>query len=89
MYDETVLKALVGNLSIYPIGTNVQLANGTRGTVVDTNAQNPRAPLVRITAGPNGEVYAEQPVVDTAADPEYRVVRALATASPEQSQANA
>ncbi|MFW5776971.1 MAG: HD-GYP domain-containing protein [Spirochaetota bacterium] len=89
MYDETVLKALVGNLSIYPIGTNVQLANGNRGTVVDTNAQNPRAPLVRITAGPKGEVYAEQPVVDTASDPEYRVVRALASGSPEQSQANA
>lgn len=89
MYDETVLKALVGNLSIYPIGTNVQLANGTRGTVVDTNAQNPRAPLVRVVAGPNGELYAEQPVVDTAADPEYRVTRALAGAPGQQTQANA
>lgn len=77
MYDETVLKALVANLSIYPIGTQVQLGNGTRGMVVDTNMENPRAPLVRVVTGPNGERYAEQQVVDTAADPEYRVVRAL------------
>lgn len=89
MYDETVLKALVGNLSIYPIGTHVGLANGTRGTVVDTNAQNPRAPLVRVTAGPQGEVYAEQPVVDTASDPEYRVVRALSSEPATQSKADA
>ncbi|MFW5684514.1 MAG: HD-GYP domain-containing protein [Spirochaetota bacterium] len=84
MYDEMVLKALVANLSIYPIGTHVQLANGTRGMVVDTNMANPRAPMVRILAGPNGELYAEQPVVDTASDQEHRVVRAL---SPEGAEA--
>ncbi|MFW5717152.1 MAG: HD-GYP domain-containing protein [Spirochaetota bacterium] len=89
MYDETVLKALVGNLSIYPIGTHVRLANGTRATVVDTNAANPRAPLVRVTAGPQGEVYAEQPVVDTASDPEYRVVRALSSEPATQLKADA
>ena len=92
MYDETVLKALIANLSIYPIGTHVQLADGTRGMVVDTNAENARAPLVRIISGPSGEVYAEQPVVDTASDPERRVVRALsaergaAVMTPERSQ---
>ncbi len=77
MYDETVLKALISNLSIYPIGTYVQLANGTKGMVVDTNAQNARAPLVRIISGANGELYAEQPMVDTASSQELRVVRAL------------
>jgi HD-GYP domain-containing protein (c-di-GMP phosphodiesterase class II) len=87
MYDEQVLKALIANLSIYPIGTQVQLANGMRGMVVDTNAANARAPLVRIIAGPNGELYAEQPTVDTATDPEYRVVRAVTTEeSPAQQQ---
>lgn len=77
MYDEQVLKALIANLSIYPIGTHVELANGTRGMVVDTNAENARAPMVRVIAGPNGELYAEQPIVDTSSDQEYRVMRAL------------
>ena len=84
MYDETVLKALIANLSIYPIGTNVQLANGTRGMVVDTNASNVRTPMVRVLAGPSGERYAEQPVVDTGSSHEYRVVRALPNESAEQ-----
>ena len=86
MYDETVLKALVANLSIYPIGTQVQLANGTRGKVVDTNMENPRSPHVRVIAGPNGERYAEQQVVDTGSDPEHRVVKAI---SPDESEGQA
>lgn len=81
MYDETVLKALISNLSIYPIGTYVELANGTRGMVVDTNANNARAPIVRVVAGPHGELYAEQPTVDTSSSEEYRVVRAAADQS--------
>ena len=78
MYEETVLKALITNLSIYPIGTHVELADGTRGMVVDTNADDPRTPLVRVLSGPQGELYADQRVVDTSASPEHRVVRAHA-----------
>lgn len=77
MYDETVLRALVVILSIYPIGTYVQLADGTKGMVVDTTADSPRCPHVRVISGPRGEIYAEQPVVDTGADPSRAVVRAL------------
>jgi HD-GYP domain-containing protein (c-di-GMP phosphodiesterase class II) len=88
-YDETVLKALVTNLSIYPIGTHVELADGTRGMVVDTNADDPRAPLVRVISGPQGERYADQRVVDTAASPEHRVVRAHAAEPSEVSPAAA
>jgi HD-GYP domain-containing protein (c-di-GMP phosphodiesterase class II) len=89
MYDETVLKALIANLSVYPIGTHVELADGTRGMVVDTNSGNARAPLVRVVAGPNGERYAEQPVIDTAEDPQYRVVRALPPEPAENAAAQA
>ncbi len=78
-YDESVLKALIANVSLYPIGTYVQLSNGTRGMVVDTNVDNPRAPKVRVIAGPQGERYAEQPVVDTGIDTTHTVVRAIAS----------
>lgn len=77
MYDEPVLKALVQNVSIYPIGTYVQLANGQRGMVVDTNMDNPRAPRVKVVAGPQGERYAEQPVVETGIETDHKVVRAI------------
>jgi len=47
-YDETVVKALVLSLSIYPIGLYVLLSNGKKGQVVDVNPENPRFPIVQI-----------------------------------------
>ena len=81
MYDENILKSLIQNMSLYPIGTYVQLANGQRGMVVDANLENPRAPRVKIVMGPNNERYAEQPVVATEESPEHRVVRAISPES--------
>lgn len=75
-YDETVLRALVLNLSIYPIGSFVQLANGSRGMVVETSDSNPRAPLVRVMASDSGDRYADFPIVQTS-EKEYQIVRAL------------
>ncbi|MCX7948771.1 MAG: HD-GYP domain-containing protein [Treponemataceae bacterium] len=47
-YDDTVVRALVYSLSIYPIGLYVLLSNGKRGQVVDVNPENPRFPVVQI-----------------------------------------
>ena len=48
MYDETVVRALVLSLSIYPIGLYVLLSNGKKGQVVDLNPENPRFPIVQV-----------------------------------------
>jgi HD-GYP domain-containing protein (c-di-GMP phosphodiesterase class II) len=47
-YDETVVRALVFSLSIYPIGLYVLLSNGKKGQVVDINPENPRYPIVQV-----------------------------------------
>jgi HD-GYP domain-containing protein (c-di-GMP phosphodiesterase class II) len=47
-YDETVVRALVFSLSIYPIGLYVLLSSGKKGQVVDVNPENPRFPIVQI-----------------------------------------
>ncbi|MDR0444353.1 MAG: HD-GYP domain-containing protein [Treponema sp.] len=47
-YDDTVVRALVLSLSIYPIGLYVLLSNGKKGQVVDVNPENPRYPIVQI-----------------------------------------
>jgi len=47
-YDETVVRALVYSLSIYPIGLYVLLSSGKKGQVVDVNPENPRYPIVQI-----------------------------------------
>jgi HD-GYP domain-containing protein (c-di-GMP phosphodiesterase class II) len=47
-YDETVVRALVYSLSIYPIGLYVLLSDGKQGQVVDVNPEKPRFPIVQI-----------------------------------------
>jgi HD-GYP domain-containing protein (c-di-GMP phosphodiesterase class II) len=47
-YDDTVIRALVFSLSIYPIGLYVLLSNGKKGQVVDVDPGNPRYPLVQV-----------------------------------------
>jgi HD-GYP domain-containing protein (c-di-GMP phosphodiesterase class II) len=47
-YDETVVRALVYSISIYPIGLYVLLSTGRKGQVVDVNPENPRYPIVQI-----------------------------------------
>jgi HD-GYP domain-containing protein (c-di-GMP phosphodiesterase class II) len=47
-YDDTVIRALVFSLSLYPIGLYVLLSNGRKGLVVDVDPENPRYPLVQV-----------------------------------------
>jgi HD-GYP domain-containing protein (c-di-GMP phosphodiesterase class II) len=47
-YDETVIRALVYSLSIYPIGLYVLLSDGKRAQVVDVNPEKPRFPVVQL-----------------------------------------
>jgi HD-GYP domain-containing protein (c-di-GMP phosphodiesterase class II) len=47
-YDETVIRALVYSLSIYPIGTYVYLSSGKPAIVIDVNPDNPRYPVVQL-----------------------------------------
>lgn len=59
-YDETITRALVNVLSLYPIGLYVLLANGKKGQVVDVNPANPRFPIVQLTGIPRmGKAYIQ------------------------------
>jgi HD-GYP domain-containing protein (c-di-GMP phosphodiesterase class II) len=57
-YDDTVIRALVFSLSIYPIGLHVLLSNGTKGQVVDVNPEDPRYPQVQLLESPDGKTMA-------------------------------
>ena len=47
-YDETIIRALVYSLSIFPIGSRVLLTNGKPALVIDINPDNPRYPVVQL-----------------------------------------
>jgi HD-GYP domain-containing protein (c-di-GMP phosphodiesterase class II) len=62
-YDDSVIKALVQALSVYPIGTYVLLSNNQKARVVDANPLSPRFPIVQIVeiTGVDGK----NPVIET------------------------
>lgn len=47
-YDDTVLKALLYSLSLYPIGAYVYLSNGKIAQVTDVSTNSPKNPIVQI-----------------------------------------
>ncbi len=47
-YDDSVVKALLYSLSIFPIGAYVYMSNGKIGQVIDIEPENPKAPVVQI-----------------------------------------
>lgn len=47
-FDDTVIKALLYSLSLFPIGAYVYLANGKIGQVTDVNPNSPGNPMVSI-----------------------------------------
>ncbi|MDR2467748.1 MAG: HD-GYP domain-containing protein [Spirochaetaceae bacterium] len=47
-YNDSIVRALVFSISIYPIGQFVELSDGTKGQVVDINPEDPRFPVVQI-----------------------------------------
>jgi len=65
-YDDTIVRALVLSLSIYPIGLYVLLSNGKKGQVVDVNPENPRFPVVQVFGEftPDGKIKTMQTAPD-------------------------
>lgn len=75
-YDEQVLRVLIQLVSVYPVGTYVAMENGSRGIVVDTNEEDPRAPTVRILKDTSGAKTGNLPTIQTR-DEGHRITRAL------------
>ena len=65
-YDDTVVRALVFSLSIYPIGLYVLLSSGRKGQVVDVSPENPRFPVVQIFGEVNPD--GKNKVIETSQD---------------------
>lgn len=47
-YDDSIIRALVFSISLYPIGLYVLLSNEERGQVIDVNPLNPKYPIVKV-----------------------------------------
>ena len=73
-YDDTVLKALLYSLSIYPIGAFVYLSNGKIAQVIDVAPDNPKNPIVQIIGSKDA---SGNPVTAQTNDTDTKIVRVM------------
>src|SRR5574344_339531 len=73
-YDDTVVKALLYSLSLFPIGAYVYLSNGRIAQVTDVNPGNPKNPIVQIV----GETEKDgSPKAAQTNDTDLKIVRVM------------
>src|SRR5574344_2183921 len=73
-YDDTVVKALLYSLSLFPIGAYVYLSNGRIAQVTDVNPGNPKNPVVQVV----GETEKDgSPKTVQTNDTDLRIVRVM------------
>ncbi len=83
-YDEKVLKALVYTLSVYPVGTAVQLSNKSKGIVMKTDPAKPRGPGVLVLLDPDGKKIAEPTLVQVSETDGLTITGVLAAEEAQQ-----
>ena len=54
-FDPVVIKVALSCLSIFPIGTYVELTNGLKGIVVDVTPENVKTPIVKVLGKTNDD----------------------------------
>ncbi|TKB72018.1 MAG: HD domain-containing protein [Nitrospira sp.] len=74
-FPREIVKALVQQLSAYPLGTSVQLTTGEAGSVVRTNTRYPLRPVVKILGDSVSGPEARQ--VDLSLTPLVSIVETL------------
>jgi len=74
-FPREVIKALVEQLSAYPIGTSVRLSTGELGTVIRVNTRLPLRPAVLIGEGATDRVEARE--VDLSTSPLVTIIETV------------
>lgn len=73
-FPREIMKALVEQLSVYPLGTRVRLSSGEEGVVVRITACYPSRPVVRVTVSDNPSSAESPRLIDLSLQPHVSVV---------------
>jgi hypothetical protein len=75
-FPREILKGLVEQLSVYPLGTTVRLTTGEVGTVVSVNSRYPLRPVVKVNEADGSEGLSSREV-DLSLTPLVSVIKTL------------
>ncbi len=64
LFDENMLRGFLGDFAVYPVGSMVQLSNGVKAVVVNTNKNKPFRPVVKLLSDQNGQAIDKQVIQD-------------------------
>ena len=76
-YDEQIVRRLVFTLSLYPIGSMVELKNGSLAMVNDANPNDPRHPDVKILTDESHSPLSDYPLIKLADRQDLDIQRVL------------
>jgi HD-GYP domain-containing protein (c-di-GMP phosphodiesterase class II) len=69
LFHSDLVKALIDQISVFPLGSKVQLNTGEVGKVIKINHGYPLRPMVQVLVGSDGSVLQEGRSVDLKAEP--------------------
>ena len=73
-FPREIMKALVEQLSVYPLGTRVRLSSGEEGVVVRITARYPSRPVLRVMDAENASTSEPPHLIDLSLLPHVSVV---------------
>ncbi len=76
-FPREIMKALVEQLSVYPLGTRVRLSSGEEGVVVRITARYPSRPVLRITGAEDASASEPPRMLDLSLLPHVSVVETV------------
>ena len=77
VYDEQILRRLVFTLSLYPIGSVVELKNHALAMVHDANPEDPKHPDVKVLTDERHNPLVDYPIVRLAGRADLEIQRVL------------
>ena len=77
MFPYHILKALVDQLSVYPLGTTVRLNTGETGVVSQLNRQYPLRPIVQVSQPAASSYALASKTVDLRAETSLHIVEVI------------
>lgn len=77
LFSQTMIKALLQAVSVYPIETSVLLNNGQIGRVIATHPKNTLRPIIELQTDHNRRPLGQTKQINLAENPVLSIVRAL------------
>ncbi|MGL1892631.1 MAG: HD domain-containing protein [Spirochaetaceae bacterium] len=80
LYNDKLIKGLVGLLTIYPLGCYIQMENGSIARSIGYNPENPTFPIMQQITTTSDSILAERPIINLSEENSSLVKKVLSIA---------